>query len=155
MRRALSVFVIAAMLGCVGVVEPERPALAEDVEGFLDSYLRAIEARDEVSLRNFYADDGRFVWIEDGKVRYRSAEDILAGLAALPSDAKIRTEYEDREVVPVGGNGARFSAKFRTVIGEGPGAFEFGGMMTMALERGPNGWRIVGGHTSSARRDGR
>ena len=102
-----------------------------------------------------YADDGRFEWIEDGEIRYRSSDDVLAGLAAFPSDAAIHTEYTGREIVPVGDAGARVSMAFRTVIGEGPSAFEFGGMMTMVLDKGPTGWRIVGGHTSSARQDGR
>jgi len=93
--------------------------------------------------------------MEDGEIRYRSSDDILAGLAALPSDAAIRTEYDGREITPVGNAGARVSTRFRTVIGEGPTAFEFAGMMTMVLENGPTGWRVVGGHTSSARRDGR
>ena len=73
----------------------------------------------------------------------------------LPSDAAIRTEYEGRTITPVGTVGARVSTRFTTVIGEGPTAFQFGGMITMVLEKGPAGWRIVGGHTSSERQDGR
>ena len=122
---------------------------------FPESYLLALETRDVALLRTLCAEGGRFQWIEDGEVRCRSPDDVLAGLAALPSDAAIRTEYGDREVAPAGDSGARVSTRFRTVIGEGPGAFEFGGMMTMVLERSPSGWRIVGGHTSSARQNGR
>ena len=80
---------------------------------------------------------------------------MLAVLATLPSDAAIRTEYDGREITPVGEAGARISTRFRTVIGEGATAFQFGGMMTMVLEKGPTGWRVVGGHTSSERQDGR
>ena len=115
----------------------------------------ALETRDAALIRPLYVDDGRFEWVEDGAIRYRSSDDILVGLAALPSDAAIRTEYEGREITPVGNGGARISTRFRTVIGEGSTAFEFGGMMTMVLEKGPSGWRVVGGHTSSPRQDGR
>jgi len=78
---------------------------------------------------------------------------VLAGLAALPSDAEIQTEYGGVEVAPVGASGARVAMRFRTVIGQGQSAFEFGGMISMVLEEGPTGWRIVGCHTSSARPD--
>jgi hypothetical protein len=144
-------------LGCNGTEETHEPlaSLEDEVANFLDSYLMAFENRDVALLKTLYVDDGRFEWIEDGEVRYRSSEDVLAGLAALPSDAAIRTEYDEREITRVGNAGARISTRFRTVIGEGPTAFEFGGMMTMVLENGPTGWRVVGGHTSSARRDGR
>ena len=150
MKRVLAIFLTVGVLGC-GVVDRARLLLSDEVAGFLESYLLALETRDGASLRTFYADSDRFEWIEDGEIRYRSADEVLAGLAALPSDATIHTEYENRKVVPVGANGARVSARFRTVIGEGPAAFEFGGIMTMVLEKGPTGWRIVGGHTSSAR----
>ena len=53
---------------------------------------------------------------------------MIAALTALPSDALIRTDYDRTEVAAVGAAGARVSTQFRTVIGEGPPAFEFGGI---------------------------
>jgi len=157
-RKTLRVWVVVGVVGCGGAGEA-APALSdrveEEVATFLGSYLTAVETRDVALLRTLYADDGRFQWIEDGEVRYRSPDDVLAGLTALPIDAAIRTEYDGRGIARVGNSGARVSTRFHPVIGEGPGAFECGGMMTMVLERGPTDWRIVGGHTSSARQDGR
>jgi len=127
----------------------------DEVAGFIELYQSAIEARDVDVLGALYADDGRFEWVEDGAVRYRSPEDVLAGLAGLPSGSAIHTEYERRSIIPVGDIGARVSTRFRTVVGEGESAFEFGGMMTMVLEKGPAGWRLLGGHTSSTRQGGR
>ncbi len=158
---ALRVTAACAVVGalCCGGIEEAGQPLSDDIEtevaSFLESYLWALETRDVALLQTLYADDGRFEWIEDGEIRYRSSGDVLAGLAAFPSDAAIHTEYTGREIVPVGDAGARVSMAFRTVIGEGPSAFQFGGMMTMVLDKGPTGWRIVGGHTSSARQDGR
>ena len=34
-------------------------------------------------------------WIEDGKVSYRSADAVIAGLAAFPAGTAIRTELTD------------------------------------------------------------
>ena len=158
MIKLLTLCVVAGVLGCGGTKDAGHPPaedMEEEVANFLRSYLSAFETRDVALIQTLYVDDGRFQWIEDGEIRYRSSDDILAGLAALPSDAAIRTELNEREITPVGNAGARISTRFRTVIGEGPTAFEFGGMMTMVLEKGPTGWRIVGGHTSSAGQDGR
>lgn len=158
MKKVLAVSLVVWALGCGGTAE-EGQSTSDDFEeavaGFLDSYLLAIETRDAALLRTMYVADGRFEWIEDGEIRYRSADDVLAALASLPAEAAIRTDYDGREITPVGDGGASVSTRFRTVIGEGPAAFEFGGMMTMVLEKGPTGWRIVGGHASSARQDGR
>ena len=158
MKKVLTLCVVVGVLGCGGMEDAGQPVaddMEDEVASFLDSYLLAFETRDVALIQTLYVDDGRFQWIEDGEIRYRSSEDILAGLAALPSDATIRTEIDGREITPVGNAGARISMRFRTVIGEGPTAFDFGGMMTMVLEKGPTGWRIVGGHTSSERQDGR
>ena len=158
MKKVLAVFFAMGVLGCGGIEKAGRSPsddFEDAVAGFLDSFLLAIETRDAAVLKAMYVADGRFAWIEDGEIRYRSPDDVLAGLASLPADAAIRTEYDGREITPVGDAGARVSMRFRTVIGEGPSAFAFGGMMTMVLENGPSGWRIVGGHTSSARQDGR
>ncbi len=158
MKKVFTVCVLLGAVGCGGIEEAGQPLsdnIEDEVASFLESYLSALETRDVALLRTLYAEDGRFEWIEDGEMRYRSPDDVLAGLAALPSDAAIRTEYHGRKIAAVGDAGARISMQFRTVIGEGQSAFEFGGMITMVLEKGPTGRCIVGGHTSSARQDGR
>ncbi len=131
--------------------ESVTDVVGAEVETFLDSYRLAMETRDTTRLRAFYVDDGRFEWIEDGEVRYRSPEEIFDALAALPANGMIRTEYLDTQISTFGDAGARVSGGFHTVFGEGDSAFEFGGMMSLVLEEGPTGWQIVGGHTSTAR----
>lgn len=121
-----------------------------EVAAFLTDYLSAIDARDPVALRRAYVEDGRFVWMEDGAVRYRSAADILASLSSFPSDSSIRTELQDLVVVPVGGAGAHAWARFSTTVGSGPGEFSFGGAISFVLEHGDGSWKLVGGHTSTS-----
>ncbi len=145
-------------LGCGDIEEASEPpsdGVENEVERFLDSYRLAVETRDGPLLRTMYVDDGRFEWIEDGEVRYRSPNEVLAALATLPNDAVMRTEYTGVEVVPVGDTGARVTFQFQTVFGQGPSVFEFGGMSSLVVEKTPTGWRIVGGHTSSSGPGGR
>lgn len=122
---------------------------ADEVAAFLEEYLAAVDARDATVIGRSYVADDRFVWIEDGEVRYRSAEEILASLSAFPAGSAIRTELSDLVVVPLGVTGAHAWATFTTTVGTGPGSFAFGGAISFVLERGDGSWRLAGGHTSS------
>ena len=158
MKKIFAVGILLGILGCGDIDEASQPpseGVENEVERFLESYRLAVETRDGPLLRTLYVDDGRFEWIEDGAVRYRSPDEVLAALATIPSAAVMRTEYHGVEVAPVGDAGARVTFRFQTVFGEGSSVFEFGGMSSIVLEEGPTGWRIVGGHTSSSRPNGR
>lgn len=122
---------------------------ANEVASFLDAYLTAINTRDFDVIGRAYVDDGRLVWIEDGEVRYRSADAVLASLGAFPEGSAIRTELSDLVVVPLGVAGAHAWATFSTTVGTGPSSFSFGGAISFVLEREDGLWKLVGGHTSS------
>ena len=126
--------------------------LKEEVAAFLTDYLAAIGSRDTTKIRNSYVTDDRFVWIEDGKVRYRRVDDVLASLATFPAGSAIRTELKDLTVVPVSQSAANAWATFRTSVGEGASGFSYGGAISFTLERQGTTWKIVGGHTSSPSR---
>lgn len=156
MRRTTSVlvavFVATASAGCAAPRQRfGSPAVVDvsSVSSFLSGYLRAVEARDERAIRDSYVDSDRFAWVEDGRVRYRSADEVLAGLKAIPAATPIRTTLTDLVVVPLGGGAAHARATFATTIGIAPSAFTFGGAITFALEQQGGRWRIVAGHTSS------
>lgn len=125
--------------------------LAQGAEAFLKHYMDAAASADVDAIRGALASDGRFAWVEDGAVRYRSADDVLQGLASLPPDAEIVTELKDLEVVALGKTGAHAWGTFTTTLGSGEQAFSFGGAISFVLERQKDGWKLVGGHTSSPR----
>lgn len=125
------------------------PGFTEDVAAFLTDSLAAIGARDASKIRAAYVADDRFVWIEDGHVRYRRADEVIAGLAMFPAGSAIRTELKDLTVVPVSQSAAHAWATFRTSVGEGASGFTFGGAISFTLERHGASWRLVGGPTSS------
>ncbi len=157
-KKMLPAALVLGILACGNIEEAPRPitdGIDDQLTRFLESYRLAIETRDTTALRAMYVDDGRFQWIEDGSVRYRSPDEVVAALGALSGDLVIHAEYDRTVIAPVGASGASASMGFRTVIGEGPSAYEFGGMISFVLEKGSTGWRIVGGHTSSSRSDSR
>lgn len=154
-RSLLLVAVASWIVACA----PLRPAAApapvvskQEVSELLTDYLAAISSRDAARIRAALVTGERLAWIEDGKVSYRSADAVIAGLAAFPAGTAIRTELADLDVVPVGVSGAHAWALFRTTVGEGAAAFSFGGAISFMLERDGDSWKIVGGHTSSPRR---
>ncbi len=157
-KRHLLVVGVLALAACQPpadrLVDVSEDIVTEDtvaeVTAFLDSYRAALDGRDTLNLASFYSDDGRFVWLEDGEVRYRSAEEVAASLSSLPEGMKVSTDYDGTVIEPVGANAASATMQFLTTIGEGPSAFEFSGLISMVLERGPEGWQIVTGHTSTA-----
>jgi hypothetical protein len=144
----------ALLLGCGGALEESRPPddpeeLRVEIETFLGSYLGAIEARDAVTLRDQLAESSRYLWVEEGAIRYRSVENMLKGLAAFPPDTPLETDFSLLHVARVGSDGAHAAGSFETRVGTGPASFSFSGLMTFALERSAGSWRIVGGHVSS------
>lgn len=153
MKHPLVLFVAAAvaLAGCAAPasVAPAMPDPTPSVEAFLQAYLRALERRDEAAIRAACVSDGRFSWLEDGKVRYRRADDMVAALKALAPGAPVRTELTGLTVVPLGKDGAHAWAGFRTTVGSPPSGFAFGGVITFVLERRGEAWAVVGGHSSS------
>lgn len=151
---------LLARLGAVLLIPACSPAereptsglnLEEEVTSFLNAYLAAMQERDSTTIRAAYVDDGRFVWIEDGEVRYRTGEEVLRSLGTFPAGASIRTDLKDLTIIPVGGEGAHAWASFTTSVGSGPGSFSFGGIISFVLESDGTSWKLIGGHTSSPR----
>jgi len=156
--RTVVVIASMALCACTGPAEQQSldpTALEAELSEFLATYLTVLENRDLDRLTDLYAPAGRFHWIEDGQLRYRSADEVARGLESLPPDATLRTEFSEQIITALGDRGAVASMRFETVVGDGPGAFAFGGMMSIALEREGDGWKIVAGHTSSEREDTR
>lgn len=152
-RRGHLLLASLLVVGCTAQ-QPERSARAEldaDVGRFLEDYMAAISARDVDKIRFSLVEDGRFVWMEDGEVRYRALGDLLSSLEQFPQNSPIRTELTDMVAVPIGDTGAHAWAQFQTTVGEGPSGFTFGGAISFVLERRSGAWKLVGGHTSAPR----
>ena len=144
--------VLLAACAATSPREPPPQDLKVEVTTFIERYLKAIEARNESAIRGSYVADDRFAWIEEGRVRYRTSSEVIAGLATLPVGTPIRTELKDLTVARVGQTGAHAWASFATTIGSPPSGFTFGGAISMTLEKEGGAWRIVGGHSSSPTR---
>lgn len=136
---------------CVPAPEPDPSAelIHTEILTFLDAWNTAIAAGDRDAVRAAYVADPRFRWFEDGALRYRSVDEVLGGMDALGPGTEIRTELTNVETEPLSHRLAHGSASFETRLTMPQGAFSFGGVFTMLLERDDDGWRFVTGHTST------
>lgn len=128
-------------------------AAAEGARTAIESYVEAVNAMDLDSAGSFYSDARDFQWIEEGAVRYGSAEESresLAGLGAMASATRLT--LSDLAVTALGSAAAVATCHFAQEIDVGGGrGFSFSGAMTIVLRRERGRWLFVSGHTSSIR----
>jgi hypothetical protein len=92
--------------------------------------------------------------VTHGEAIRDSVQQTLADLTrySAGSTVQVETAYQDLQITPLGPGLAPVVTRFQTQIGDATaGGFSFGGMITMTLIHRPEGWRILNGHTSSAR----
>jgi hypothetical protein len=124
--------------------------MQDSVRETLSQFRRYSSTSQWDSLSRLYAGDERFRWVENGVVRYRSAAEVRQALMRLTSTMRIETTYQDTEILPIAPGLASVVTRFQTRFGDpAAGGFTFGGAITMTLINTTDGWRMLGGHTSS------
>lgn len=125
-------------------------ALADSAHAFLAEFTRLSAAARWDSLSQLYSDRSDFRFLESGEVRYASAGAIREALRGVPAGTRIRTEYKDVAVQPIGPGLAGVSALFNTqFVDSAGGEFGFGGAISLTLQHESSGWRIIAGHSSA------
>ncbi len=127
---------------------------AEQARDALVAYVGAVNAMDLDSAGAFYSDSPDFHWIEDGEIRYRSAQESRESLAELGAMASaMELTVSGLSVTALSDDIAVAACHFAQTVQvaeRGPG-FTFSGAMSIVLRREDGRWLFVAGHTSSAR----
>lgn len=164
MKRTIPWVAVAAVLvtsaackeGSGTLSDAHASAIRDSVQALLAEFTTRFAAKEWDSVGRLYAEDTRFRWVEDGVVRYRSAGEVSRALAAVPASMRITTTYRDTEILPLAPGLASVVTQFQTSFADSAGrGFAFGGAITMTLVHLRDGWRFLGGHTSSAKPRGR
>ncbi|MGE3180824.1 MAG: nuclear transport factor 2 family protein [Phycisphaerae bacterium] len=149
----LTLLVIGVIATCGTTVYVAEDTDAEkELRAFVDRYKNTIEADDMEAIRDLYVADKRFAWFTDGRLLYKTRDDIVDsfnGFAA--SGMTFSTELTDVRETPLGDDFATIDMSFATKanVREGQG-FSYAGAMTMVLERSADKkWRIISGHSST------
>ncbi len=151
--RALALLALAsAPLGCVRETAPQDLAAAEEgARAAIEAYVEAASALDLDSAASFYSGSNDFQWLEQGVVRYGSAEaarESFAGLVAMASSARLT--LSDLTVTALAPDAAVATCHFVQEIGiDGGAGFSFSGAMTIVLRHEGGRWVFVSGHSSS------
>lgn len=159
-RLALITLLFALALGACSrsprdLSERQSEAIRDSVRATLDAYNAHYTAKNWDVVLQYYAEDDRFVWVEDGVIRYRSAAEIRQALESLPPSMHVETTYSDTKISVLSSDVASVVTGFETQFTDSTGTgFSFGGMITMTLIRDEGGWSIFGGHVSSPKRRG-
>ena len=146
------------LLGCSRPVPSEpltpehRAAMVDSVTSMLAAWQAAVDSRDANRVAAFYATEPDFRWIEDGAVRYASAEQVVeAYRSMMPSVRAIELTLDDPQVTPLAAGVALvttvFTQKVTDTLGEVTG---YAGALTMTAIHADSGWRFLAGHTSAA-----
>lgn len=121
-----------------------------DVRALLNRWIQSFESREETAVRSVLADDERFVWLEDGEVRYQSADDVVSALASFPPGLQLSHELTSVRIVPMSDAAAWAQLATTTEIRQGERVLsEFTGVILMLIQHDHGEWRIIAAHTSS------
>lgn len=132
-----------------GVEEAQR--VKQQVEAFLDRYIKTLESKDERAIRALFVDDDRFAWFTDGERAYSTPEEVLAGMRRYEG-VRFQTSLSDFRVFPLAAGLASADSSFTTKLTiPGSSGVEFGGVITWLVEEDPTSgdWRVLLGHTST------
>lgn len=154
---SLVLFLVSSVLvgGCRSTAPglPTTELVHAEVLAFLDEWNRAVATQDQAAIRAAYADGHQLLWFEDGMLRYQSGDDILSAMQQFPRDTHIHTIFSNVTTRLLSARHVYCSATFQTSLTMPTSGFEYGGIITMLLERQEGGWVFIDGHTSTLRSD--
>lgn len=134
------------------IPELDAASVKTELADFLPRYILTLEGDGDQAITDLYVADDRFTWFTDGKALYTSSQDVVESLDGLEaSGVELRTELAGTTIVPLSRSLAAISSEFSTrATANGLQAFTFAGVITMVVERQPDGvWKVVRGHSST------
>lgn len=158
MRRATLALLAAAACGTprpaadpAALAPTHAAAIGDSVDTMLDSLRAAFGRRDPEAAAAFYADDPRFRWVEDGRVRYASRAQMRDALRQMTGLRDLDLSFFDPIVTPVAPGVAVLVTNFAQKVVDGGGtARGFAGVMTATVIHAGGRWMFLVGHTSAA-----
>ena len=102
----------------------------------------------------YYADDPRFIWVEDGGIKYDTQAQIKCALEGISSQGVVVTNFGRPRMWALNDEQVMIYAKFRTTIDkDGDEEFTYAGAITVVMEEMESGWKFISGHTSTLPED--
>jgi hypothetical protein len=113
------------------------------------AYQESFSARDRDSLQRFYADDPEWRWAVNGRFGMLSSLMIRARLDRLAAYPHWFIGYKDPTLRALAPGLALVQTEYRLSFEAADGKrFVSDGALTMFWKHLPQGWKVVGGHSS-------
>ena len=134
--------------------EPPEPIHEVEVRAALDAYLDAFNRGDWAEAAKIYADDARFHWSDEGLgTTYFSRAEVLASTeSAYAALSSHHLELSNTRVEVLSPHLALFECDYEQEMTFSPGSkIEFGGRISVLLEKIDGRWQYLAGHSSGVR----
>jgi len=125
-------------------------AIRDSISTVLAAYNDRFWAADPDSVERFYLDDPEWSWAANGRVRLSSRAMIRSRLEGLRRYPQWHLWYTDMSISSLAPGLASVTAEYKmSFIGGGAAPLVYEGALTAFWSHRPEGWKMVGGHTSS------
>ncbi len=158
MSRAMRLAMILCAVSFPACQSPPQKAWDEEavrggVEEAVRAYERSFNQKKWEETLKLYAEDGRFYWVEDGRVAYPSYRDLAATVRSFyPTMQDVQFEVTSRRITPLSADLAHASFGFSSRFVMGPEQeLKLAGIVTGVLQKKPEGWQFIVGHASTQR----
>ncbi|MBO3698173.1 DUF4440 domain-containing protein [Roseivirga sp. E12] len=157
-KTSLLLLLIMALASCgpKAISDFDTEALTNEIQQRFDAFVGNMNSLDGQALSDFYSDDERFYWVEDGKVQYANKEALAAslnGLVGMLSSSKM--DVLETRVEVTGKSTALFYAEYEQALTmSSGGGFEINGAMTILMQKEEGVWRFLVGHSSTKKERG-
>lgn len=127
-----------------------------EIEDRFEAFVTDMNTLSVEELRDFYSDDARFYWVEDGQIQYSNKQVLFQSLTGLLQSLKssnmkmlkLKVEVLDAE-------SAILYAEYEQAMALKSGfTFDINGAMTVLLQKEEGVWRFLTGHSSSKKQRG-
>jgi len=125
-------------------------AIVDSVRFALMHYGERFNAADRDSVQRFYVDAPGWKWATDGRLGKASSLMIQSRLDRLASYPRWHLGYRDLSITPLAPGLAVVFADYRMGFdGTGRKPLVYDGALTTFWHHQPQGWKMVGGHSST------
>lgn len=151
--RTLFVLAFAGFASCNsnGTVSYDKAGLTKEIESRMDAFVSHNNKLEAESLKDFYSDDEKFYWVEDGQVQYANKDILVASLEGLVGMvSSVDMKILNRRIQLLSATSAMVFLEYEQAMAmSSGGGFSIDGAMTVLLQKEDGVWRFLIGHSST------
>ncbi|OEK00181.1 hypothetical protein BFP97_01025 [Roseivirga sp. 4D4] len=158
MKVKLLMVLMIAITSCASKAPSyfDKDALANEIQQRFNAFVTGMNKLDGEALLDFYSNDERFYWVEDGKIQYANKEALAAslnGLVGMLSSSNMNV-LKTRVEVTSETTALCYAEYEQAMVMSSGGGFDINGAMTILMQKEAGVWRFLIGHSSTKKERG-